>query len=187
LQFETGQETDDGDPYVCFRRREVRQIRKTRGRDAQSAEKLRRLRKELEDARQLVALVRQRELARKEMLGIERQIFLQRSEVKEMKRKLGVKDDDEDLINQKVRKEGILVASLRYRLTSSSRKRSQWKSQRCNGQWYHNYVFRKDLVHMLRKTYSCWRMCRQRKRMRFCVTSSRIWQNISSGMRDTLT
>ncbi|KAG2025959.1 hypothetical protein GB937_002102 [Aspergillus fischeri] len=103
LKFETGQDTDDTDPYVCFRRREVRQIRKTRGRDAQSADKLRRLRKELEDARQLVALVRQRELARKEMLSMERQIFLQRSEVKEMKRKLNIKDDDEDLINQKVR------------------------------------------------------------------------------------
>ena len=102
FQFETGQDTDDSDPYVCFRRREVRQIRKTRGRDAQSAEKLRRLRKELEDARQLVALVRQREVARKEMLAMERQLFLQRAEVKEMKRKLGIKDDDEDLINQKV-------------------------------------------------------------------------------------
>jgi len=102
-QFETGQETDDGDPYVCFRRREVRQIRKTRGRDAQSAEKLRRLRKELEDARQLLAFVRQRELARKEMFIIEKQVFQQRAEVKDMKRKLGIKDDDEDLINQKVR------------------------------------------------------------------------------------
>ncbi|KAJ6151053.1 Enhancer of polycomb-like protein 1 [Penicillium chermesinum] len=102
LKFETGQDTDDSDPYVCFRRREVRQIRKTRGRDAQSAEKLRRLRKELEDSRQLVALVRQREVARREMLINERLIFLQRAEVKEMKRKLGVKDDDEDLINQKV-------------------------------------------------------------------------------------
>ncbi|KAL4898553.1 enhancer of polycomb-like-domain-containing protein [Aspergillus ambiguus] len=104
LKFETGQDTDDSDPYVCFRRREVRQIRKTRGRDAQSADKLRRLRKELEDARQLVALVRQRELARKEMLAIERQVFLQRSGVKEMKRKLNIKDDDEDLINQKPKK-----------------------------------------------------------------------------------
>ncbi|KAF9884355.1 Enhancer of polycomb-like protein 1 [Aspergillus nanangensis] len=104
LKFETGQDTDDSDPYVCFRRREVRQIRKTRGRDAQSADKLRRLRKELEDARQLVALVRQRELARKEMLAMERQVFLQRSEVKDMKRKLNIKDDDEDLINQKPKK-----------------------------------------------------------------------------------
>ncbi|KLJ12692.1 enhancer-polycomb-like protein [Blastomyces silverae] len=101
LKFETGQETDDGDPYVCFRRREVRQIRKTRGRDAQSAEKLRRLRKELEEARELVAMVRQRELARKELLIAERQVFVQRAEVKEMKRKLGIKDDDDDLVNQR--------------------------------------------------------------------------------------
>ncbi|KAJ6150141.1 hypothetical protein N7471_001340 [Penicillium samsonianum] len=104
LKFETGQDTDDSDPFVCFRRREVRQIRKTRGRDAQSAEKLRRLRKELEDARELVALVRQREVARKEMLSTERQLFKQRAEVKEMKRKLNIKDDDEDLINQKPKK-----------------------------------------------------------------------------------
>ncbi|KAJ5504822.1 hypothetical protein N7463_007696 [Penicillium fimorum] len=104
LKFETGQDTDDSDPFVCFRRREVRQIRKTRGRDAQSAEKLRRLRKELEDARELVALVRQREIARREMLSVERQIFKQRCEVKEMKRKLNIKDDDEDLINQKPKK-----------------------------------------------------------------------------------
>ncbi|KAI9369483.1 enhancer of polycomb-like-domain-containing protein [Aspergillus egyptiacus] len=104
LKFEKNLDTDDSDPYVCFRRREVRQIRKTRGRDAQSADKLRRLRKELEDARQLVALVRQRELARKEMLATERLLFLQRAEVKEMKRKLNIKDDDEDLINQKPKK-----------------------------------------------------------------------------------
>ncbi|KAJ5205499.1 hypothetical protein N7491_003873 [Penicillium cf. griseofulvum] len=104
LKFETGQDTDDSDPFVCFRRREVRQIRKTRGRDAQSAEKLRRLRKELEDARELVALVRQREIARREMLSVERQLFKQRCEVKEMKRKLNIKDDDEDLINQKPKK-----------------------------------------------------------------------------------
>lgn len=103
-KFETGRDTDDGDPYVCFRRREVRQVRKTRGRDAQSAEKLRRLRKELEDARQLVAMVRQREMSRKDLLAYEKQIFVQRMEVKEMKRKLSIKDDDEDLINQKVRK-----------------------------------------------------------------------------------
>ncbi|KAJ5453829.1 Enhancer of polycomb-like protein 1 [Penicillium daleae] len=107
LKFETGQDTDDSDPFVCFRRREVRQIRKTRGRDAQSAEKLQRLRKELEEARQLVALVRQREVARKEMLAMERTLFMQRNEVKEMKRKLNIKDDDEDLINQKPKKKAM--------------------------------------------------------------------------------
>jgi enhancer of polycomb-like protein len=102
LKFETGQDTDDADPYVCFRRRELRQIRKTRNRDAQSAEKLRKMRKELEDARQLLAMVKQREMIRKEVLNIDRTLFQQRAEVKETKRKLGIKGDDEDLVNQKV-------------------------------------------------------------------------------------
>lgn len=102
LKFETGQDTDDADPYVCFRRRELRQIRKTRNRDAQSAEKLRKMRKELEDARQLLAMVKQREMIRKEVLNIDRTLFQQRVEVKETKRKLGIKGDDEDLVNQKV-------------------------------------------------------------------------------------
>lgn len=101
-QFETGQDTDDADPYVCFRRREIRQIRKTRHRDAQSAEKLRRLRKELEDARHIMAMVKQREIMRKEILSVDKMLFKQRADVKETKRKLGIKGDDEDLINQKV-------------------------------------------------------------------------------------
>jgi enhancer of polycomb-like protein len=102
IKFETGQDTDDADPYVCFRRREIRQIRKTRHRDAQSAEKLRRLRKELEDARHIIAMVKQREVMRKEVLSIDKLLFKQRADVKETKRKLGIKGDDEDLINQKV-------------------------------------------------------------------------------------
>ncbi|KAL9090164.1 MAG: hypothetical protein Q9165_005444 [Trypethelium subeluteriae] len=81
LKFETGQETDDADPYVT--------------------EKLKKLRKELEDARYLVHMVKQRELLRKEQLAIDRKIFEQRGEVKKVKRDLGVKGDDEDLINQK--------------------------------------------------------------------------------------
>ncbi|KAI9797515.1 MAG: Enhancer of polycomb-like protein 1 [Piccolia ochrophora] len=104
LKFETGQETDDADPYVCFRRREMRQVRKTRGRDAQSTEKLRKLRKELEEARQLVELVVQREKSRKDILGVDKALFEQRLKVKEAKRRLGIKTDDEDLVNQKPQK-----------------------------------------------------------------------------------
>ena len=105
LKFETGADTDDGDPYICFRRREVRQVRKTRGRDAQSAEKLKKLRRELEDARQLIALVRQRELTRREQLNIDRALFEQRSDLRGVKKNLPdqYKDGDDDiLINQKV-------------------------------------------------------------------------------------
>ncbi|KAI9818523.1 MAG: Enhancer of polycomb-like protein 1 [Pycnora praestabilis] len=120
LKFETGQDTDDADPYVCFRRREVRQVRKTRGRDAQSTEKLKKLRKELEDARELVAMVKQREMTRKEMLAVDRLIFEQRTNVKEAKRKLGIKADDEDLINQKPQKRKIIEPSQGQRQSLTS-------------------------------------------------------------------
>lgn len=102
LKFETHQENDDGDPYVCFRRREVRQTRKTRARDVQSTDKLKRLRKELEEGRQLVAMSLQREMTKRELLNVDRNIFEQRAKVKEAKVRLGIKGDDEDLINQRV-------------------------------------------------------------------------------------
>jgi hypothetical protein len=47
-------------------------------------------------------MVKQREMIRKEVLNIDRTLFQQRAEVKETKRKLGIKGDDEDLVNQKV-------------------------------------------------------------------------------------
>lgn len=103
LKFEKHQESDEADPYVCFRRREVRQTRKTRARDVQSAEKLKRLRKELEEGRQLVRAAHNRELLKAEMLKADRAIFELRAQLKEHKIRLGIKTDDEDLINQKVR------------------------------------------------------------------------------------
>ncbi|KIV80515.1 hypothetical protein PV11_08009 [Exophiala sideris] len=104
LKFETGQESDDSDPYVCFRRRELRQIRKTRNRDAQSAEKLRKLRLEMETARGMLLMVKRREMLRKECLESDRQVFEQRQALRDTKRKLGIKGDEELLINQKKQK-----------------------------------------------------------------------------------
>lgn len=104
-KFETGADTDDADPYVCFRRREVRQIRKTRGRDAHSAEKLKKLRKELEESRELLAMIRQREITKREQLAVERQLFEQRVNLRQVKLNLPdqYKEGDEDiLVNQKV-------------------------------------------------------------------------------------
>jgi enhancer of polycomb-like protein len=128
-KVETGQDTDDADPYVCFRRREIRQIRKTRHRDAQSAEKLRRLRKELEDARHIVAMVKQREIMKKEVLSIDKMLFKQRVDVKETKRKLGIKGDDEDLINQKVSISRSAMNSRMTFVTAKEKDRGQsWSS-----------------------------------------------------------
>ncbi|KAL1898401.1 Enhancer of polycomb-like protein 1, partial [Ceratocystis pirilliformis] len=104
LKFEIHQETDDADPYVCFRRREARQTRKTRARDAQIAEKLKRLRRELEDGRQLVMLSGEREMLKNELLKFDKAIFEQRRRLKEMKIRLGLKNEDEDLIHQKPQK-----------------------------------------------------------------------------------
>lgn len=104
LKFEKNLDTDDSDPYVCFRRREVRMQRKTRGRDAQVTEKLKKLRKELEEARFMMAQVKRREVMIREQLALDKLIFEQRSDVKETKRRLSIKGDDEELlINQKVR------------------------------------------------------------------------------------
>lgn len=104
--LDTTSEADDADPYVCFRRREVRQTRKTRGRDAQVVEKLKKLRLELEQARSLVHMVRQREELNKTNLEINRKVFEERRKLKEVKASKGIKgengEDELLLVNQKV-------------------------------------------------------------------------------------
>ncbi|KAK9478335.1 enhancer of polycomb-like-domain-containing protein [Lipomyces japonicus] len=100
LRFEE-HDKDDSDPYVCFRRREFRQVRKTRRSDAQSSEKLRRLRAEMEIARALTEFVVKRETLRKESMQLEWDTFKQRVIVKDLKRKLGIKGDDDDLVTKK--------------------------------------------------------------------------------------
>ncbi|OAL22787.1 hypothetical protein AYO22_06695 [Fonsecaea multimorphosa] len=88
LKFETGQESDDSDP----------------NRDAQSAEKLRKLRMELETARNMLLMVKRREQLRKEAIEVDRLVFEQRQALRDTKRKLGMKGDDDLLINQKKQK-----------------------------------------------------------------------------------
>ncbi|KAK4957354.1 Enhancer of polycomb-like protein 1 [Elasticomyces elasticus] len=103
--LDTGSEADDADPYVCFRRREVRLTRKTRGRDAQVVEKLKKLRLEAQSALELVRLVVDRERLKAESLQIDRRVFNERKQLKEVKAAkniIGDKGDDEELlVNQK--------------------------------------------------------------------------------------
>lgn len=98
-------EADDADPYVCFRRREVRQTRKTRGRDAQIVEKLKKLRLELEQARTLVQFVNQREQLNKQSLETSRKVFEERGKLKKVKSERGIigekGEDEELLVNQR--------------------------------------------------------------------------------------
>ena len=131
LKMETGKETDDADAYVCFRRREVRQVRKTRGRDAQVTEKLKKLRRELEEARALVSSINEREKLNAERYSCERKVFEQRSELKRVKIQHGIKgdkaEDEELLVNQrpapkpKSRPEGAPQRPATLRLSTSQR------------------------------------------------------------------
>ena len=150
-------DTDDGDPYVCFRRREVRQVRKTRGRDAQSVEKLRKLRRELEEARQLVAMVKSREITRREQLVLERQLFEQRSSLRQVKRNLPdqYKEGDEDiLINQKVG-DNTGGSGRSMKLIEHSRKRrSRWRLRPRSVHRQHSFKCPEDrMVDLQRQTW----------------------------------
>ncbi|CAK7217885.1 Enhancer of polycomb-like protein 1 [Sporothrix bragantina] len=124
LKFETHQETDEMDPFVCFRRREVRQTRKTRARDIQSADKLKKLRRELEDGRQLVILSHEREVAKRELLLTDRAVYEQRAKLKLMKIRLGIRTDDEDLVHQKPQKKKAPDMSVAQRTTASNQVRA---------------------------------------------------------------
>ncbi|KAJ1655080.1 Enhancer of polycomb-like protein 1 [Dispira simplex] len=96
LRFEVPGRNNDTDPYVCFRRREVKPLRKTRRTDAHSLEKLRRLLSELETARSLLEMVGRREKMRKESLLLEQIIFKQKCTVFEQRRALGHPRDETD-------------------------------------------------------------------------------------------
>lgn len=103
---------NESDPYICFRRRETKPLRKTRRTDAQSLEKLRRLRQEMEQARNLLEMVSRREKIRKESLILEHLVFDQKCTVRDMQRKLGIKDDDELLAPPKKKKKSLSEAGL---------------------------------------------------------------------------
>lgn len=95
---------DDGDPYVCFRRREIRQVRKTRQTGQSATVRLRNLRTELQQARDMAEMVLKREQLKRASLLADQALFEQRCLVKDLKRKLGIKGEDEDLISFKRRK-----------------------------------------------------------------------------------
>ncbi|KAJ2862460.1 Enhancer of polycomb-like protein 1 [Coemansia aciculifera] len=89
LQYEDTSKTEI-DPYVCFRRREVRQGRKTRRADQRSLEQLRRLRVNLAMAAQMLEMCLERETAKIEIIAEAQTVARQRGTVLRMRRRLGV-------------------------------------------------------------------------------------------------
>lgn len=107
LKFEdpnANEKDNDNDPYICFRRREFRQARKTRRADNLGAERIRLLQKSLRKARDLVFNVCKRELLKLDYWNSEYEVFKTRCETKNVKRIAGIKGDDHLFYPHKRRK-----------------------------------------------------------------------------------
>lgn len=109
LKFERPGEKEEVDPYVCFRRRELRHPRKTRRVDILNSQKLRILLKELRHAKDMSLLVAQREQINLQLIEDDLKILNKRKHVISIKRKLDIKGEDEDLINHKRKRPTIMT------------------------------------------------------------------------------
>ncbi|GAA5877392.1 hypothetical protein JCM1840_006086 [Sporobolomyces johnsonii] len=113
-------ESNEQNPYVCFRRRELKTSRKTRRSDQQNLERLIRLRNDLYAAHALMVKVAERERLKLEAIEVERQVFDRRCEMRELKRRLNEPDGDEELLisrrEKRRKREDGSVGSLRLSL-----------------------------------------------------------------------
>ncbi|KAI9596053.1 enhancer of polycomb-like-domain-containing protein [Syncephalis fuscata] len=101
-QLKTDEQSQkESDPYLCFRRREVKPMRKTRRSDAQSLDKLRQLRSELHQACHLLEMVDRREKMRQESLALEQLCFDQKMIMRELRQKYNFKDESDGLYHVK--------------------------------------------------------------------------------------
>ncbi|ORY30601.1 enhancer of polycomb-like-domain-containing protein [Naematelia encephala] len=94
-------ETNDGDPYVCFRRRDIRATRKTRRTDNFSVERMQKLQYELRSAHSLAQMVLKREQEKHRLYGVEREVWEAKWKLWETKKRwpsLGMSSHEELLI-----------------------------------------------------------------------------------------
>ncbi|OBA25252.1 hypothetical protein HANVADRAFT_54032, partial [Hanseniaspora valbyensis NRRL Y-1626] len=85
LRFEKNGEKNDNDPYICFRRREVRQVRKTRKMDKINSQKLYILLEQLERTHEIIHQVNTREVIQQEKLSSWEKIYRQRKLIRDNK------------------------------------------------------------------------------------------------------
>ncbi|KAL1747981.1 enhancer of polycomb-like-domain-containing protein [Schizophyllum fasciatum] len=81
--------------YVCFRRRELKTVRKTRGAQASPSEKLSRLQQDLAHPLQLARLVLQREQMKRDQARVAQGLFAQRVQLIDLKRKFSCLNEDD--------------------------------------------------------------------------------------------
>ncbi|WWC88395.1 uncharacterized protein L201_003306 [Kwoniella dendrophila CBS 6074] len=94
-------ETNDNDPYVCFRRRDIRATRKTRRTDNYSIEQFQKIQAELRLAHNLASMVVKREQAKKKLYKQDKEVWEAKWKLFEIKRKwpsLGMTREEEEII-----------------------------------------------------------------------------------------
>lgn len=97
-------ESREDNPYVCFRRRDPKNVRKTRRTESQNLDRLVRLSTDLQAAYDLVSKVLDRERLKKDNLAADKAVFEGRVQTRDLKRKLGEKGGDEELLVTKKEK-----------------------------------------------------------------------------------
>ncbi|KAJ3186836.1 Enhancer of polycomb-like protein 1, partial [Entophlyctis luteolus] len=96
---------DDSDPYICFRKRDLRPTRKhTKRVDTASLEKLKKLHRDLIQVRGLLDFVAEREETRRELLTMDTAFFEKRCLVRKMKKVFGIAETEDG--KKKKRKTG---------------------------------------------------------------------------------
>ncbi|CAG8475090.1 8078_t:CDS:10 [Diversispora eburnea] len=113
---------DDDDAYVCFRRRELRPVRRTRRTEAQSVNKLKNIRVDLQSGRDLLGSVQSREKVKKQKIGIDRKVFTLECQVKDLQRELGIKKHPQKIKKQKPFTSQYEIVGLRKNPVKASKK-----------------------------------------------------------------
>lgn len=107
-------ETNDGDPYVCFRRRDIRATRKTRRTDNVSIERMQKLQVEMRQAHLLASMVLRRETEKLQLCKVDKEVWEAKWKLYETKRRwpsLGVSREEEELITGKQSRESAMAAA----------------------------------------------------------------------------
>ncbi|KAG9019757.1 Enhancer of polycomb-like protein 1 [Tulasnella sp. 427] len=97
-------ETNDSDPYVCFRRREVKPLRKTRRQDTTSQERMLKLQKELGMVLDMARSVLKREELKRDAAKSMTEVFQKRFALVQIKRKsawAAQQDDNQLFLDEK--------------------------------------------------------------------------------------
>ncbi|KAI9353642.1 enhancer of polycomb-like-domain-containing protein [Obelidium mucronatum] len=118
--FTANPKQDDSDPYICFRKRDLRPARKhTKRVDMASLDKLKKLHQDLIQVRNMLDHVSAREETRRELLAMDTAFFEKRCLVRRLKRTFGVADGDENK-KKKRRTDEIRPSSIKIKLRNPS-------------------------------------------------------------------